>query len=73
MMDESDPYAGYIFLTPPPTVGHWKWHKDDNSHFCMTALPNKFHRFMIRLILGIYIEEVSSPDVDKSKKSLICK
>lgn len=59
--------AEYVFIQPPQTVGYWQWHKDDNTKFCLTAMPNMFHRFMLKLILGIHIEILNVQN-DKVKK-----
>ena len=49
------------FYEPPPTVGYWVFpgsKKGFETKFSMTGKPNRFHRLMMKWVLGWVWEDV---------------
>ncbi len=54
-------HAHLSFYLPPPTVGYWVLpgsEKGFETKFSMTGKPNRFHRMMMKLLLGWVWEDV---------------
>lgn len=54
-------HVRFSFYKPPPTVGYWVLpgsKKGFETKFSMTGKPNRFHRMMMKLLLGWIWEDV---------------